>query len=102
MIEFFKVDLVGELAKNLKPTSEINQSMLNRIGLQKVNGAWTYKGGDGEGAGSNGVADQEDAKVLDPIAAPMLPFEPPAPREEAISNFEHLVISRLDNMIEKQ
>jgi len=29
MLQFFEVDLVDELAKNLKATSEINQSMLN-------------------------------------------------------------------------
>jgi len=52
MLEFFEVDLVDELAENLKATSEINQSMLNRIGLQKVNGTWTYKGVNSEGAGS--------------------------------------------------
>ena len=81
ILEFFEVDLVDELAENLKATSEINQSMLNRIGLQKVNGAWTYKGRDSEGAGSSGVAGQEDAEVLDPAAAtPMLPFVSPAPQ----------------------
>jgi len=56
MIEFFEVDVVDELTESLKQSSEINQSMLNRIGLQKVNGAWTYKGGDSEGAGTSGVA----------------------------------------------
>jgi len=33
MLEFFKVDLVDELAESLKQTSEINHSMLNHIGL---------------------------------------------------------------------
>jgi len=33
MFEFFEVDFIDELAENLKATSAINQSMLNRIGL---------------------------------------------------------------------
>jgi len=102
MIEFFELDLVDEPAQNLKQTSEINHSMLNRIGLQKVNVAWTYKGGDGEGVGSSGVAGQEDSKVHNPTTTPVLPFEPQAPREEVMSSFERLMISRLDNMIEEQ
>jgi len=40
MLEFFDVDLEDELSKILKPTSEINHSMLNKIGLKKGNGTW--------------------------------------------------------------
>jgi len=95
------VDLVDELVENLKATSEINQSMLNRIGLQKVNGAWTYKGGDSEGARSSGVVGQEDTKLPNTIAAPMLPFVPPTPHQEPMTSFERLMISRMDNIIEE-
>jgi len=103
MLEFFEVDLVDELAENLKATSEINQSMLNRIGLQKVNRAWTYKGRDSEGIGTSGVSAQEDEEMPDSEATTtMLPFVPPAPQEEPMSSFERLMISRLDNMTEEQ
>ena len=44
-----------------------------------MNEAWTYKGGDSEGAGSSGVAGQEDAELPDTTGAPMLPFVPPTP-----------------------
>ena len=102
MLEFFEVDLVDELVENLKTTSEINQSMLNRIGLQKVNGAWTYKGGDSEGVGSSGVAGQEDAKLPHTTKAPMLPFVPPPPHQEPMTSFERLMISRMDIITEEQ
>jgi len=49
MLEFFEVEMEDELSEDLKQTNEINLSMLNRIGFQKVNGSWTYKGGRGEG-----------------------------------------------------
>jgi len=102
MFKFFEVNLVDELAENLKATSEINQSMLNRIGLQKVNGAWTYKGGDSEGVRSSGVAGQEDAELLDTTTTPMLPFVPPAPHQEPMTSFERLMIFRMDRIIEEQ
>jgi len=38
MLEFFDVDLEDDLYETLKPTSEINHSMLNKIGLKKANG----------------------------------------------------------------
>jgi len=102
MLEFFEVDLIDELAKNLKATSEINQSMLNRIGLQKVNGAWTYKRGDSEGVGSSGVVGQEDVEIPELTAAPMIPFVPPTPQQDPIFSFERLMMFRMDNMIEEQ
>jgi len=102
MIKFFEVDVVDELTESLKQSSEINQSMLNRIGLQKVNGAWTYKGGDNEGVGTSGVAGQEDAEVPEPTTVTMLPFVSSAPQEEPMSSFERLMISRIDNITEEQ
>ena len=48
-----------------------------------MNGAWTYKGGDSEGAGTSGVSAQEDEEMPDSeVAAAMLPFVPPAPQQE--------------------
>ena len=102
MLEFFEVDLVDKLVENLKTTSEINQSMLNRIGLQKLNGTWTYKGGDGKEARSSGVAGQEDAELPDTTTTHMLPFVSPAPHQEPITSFEKLMISRMDNITEEQ
>jgi len=67
-----------------------------------VDGAWTYKGGDSEGAESSGVAGQEDVAVPEPTTTPMLPFVPPAPQEEPMSNFERLMISRMDSITDEQ
>ena len=67
-----------------------------------MNGSWTYKGGDGEGTGSSGVAGQEDVEVPNLAVAQMLTFESEALREEPMSNFERLMIGRLDTMTDEQ
>ena len=67
-----------------------------------MNGAWTYKGRDSEGAGSNGVAGQEDAEIPEPTTAPMIPFVALAPQQEPMSSFERLMIYRMDSMTEEQ
>jgi len=103
MIEFFELDVVDELTENLKQSSEIREPMLHCIGLQKLDGAWTYKGGDSVGARTSGIGAQEDAEDPEPkAAAPMLPSVPLAPQEEAMSTFERMVLSSLDNMTEEQ
>jgi len=102
MIEFFEVDVIDELTENLKMSSEIKEPMLHCIGLQKLNGAWTYKGGHSVGAGTSGVSAQEDEEMPDSEATTtMLPFVPPAPQDEPMSSFEKLMNSRLDNMTEE-
>jgi len=72
MLEFFEVDLIDELAENLKQTTKINYSMLNRIDLHKVNGSWTYKGIDGDGSGSSGIAGQDEVEISNQATTPLV------------------------------
>ena len=63
-----------------------------------MNGTWTYKGGDAEGAGSSGVVGQEDAENPKHTAGPMIPLVPLVPQQEPMSSFGRLMISRMGNM----
>jgi len=98
MLEFFEVELEEELAEDLKQTNEINQPMLNRIGLQKVNLSWTYKGGNCGGAKPSGIAEQEDDEIPTPTVRPLVIYQPQAQRDESMTSFERLMISRMDDI----
>jgi len=60
------------------------------------------KGGDEDGAGTSGIAGQDEAEVPNLATAPVITFVPQAPREEPMSSFERMMIGRLDTMTEEQ
>jgi len=76
--------------------------MLNRIGLQKINGSWTYKRKEIEGVGPGGTVEQEGVEVVDPGVAALVPYVPLIQRGELLSHFEPMVRGRLDHIFEEQ
>ena len=97
MLEFYDVDLEDELLQILKPTSEINHSMLNKIGLKKANGTWTCKVEGIDEVGPSGFADQEGA-VVAPVDSALVPYVPPVQHGEPLSQFKQMLLWRLDNI----
>jgi len=91
MLEFYDVDLEDELLQILKPTSEINHSMLNKIGLKKANGTWTCKVEGIDEVGPSGFADQEGA-VVAPVDSALVPYVPPVQHGEPLSQFKQMLL----------
>jgi len=45
-LHYFEVDIEGELAEVIKPSSEINSGSLSKMGFTKIGGRWVSKDGD--------------------------------------------------------
>jgi len=45
-LHYFEVDIEGELAEVIKPSSEINSGSLSKMGFTKIDGRWVSKDGD--------------------------------------------------------
>ena len=80
---YFEVDIEGELAEIIKPSSEINSGSLSKMGFTKIGGRWVSKDGDQAGSsGTNEGDEPEDATTQD---------EPTAETQEAGHNDAYIV-----------
>ena len=106
-LHYFEVDIKEELAKIIKPSSEINSGSLSKMGFTKIGGRWVSKDGDQAGPSGTNVGDElEDATTQE---------EPGTENQEAgpsdgymgerltlMSPFERLMINRMDAFAENQ
>jgi len=69
-LHYFEVDIEGELAEVIKPSSEINSGSLSKMGFTKIGGRWVNKDGDQAGpSGTNEGDETEEATMQDePVA----------------------------------
>ena len=58
-ISRFGEDVEGELAEIIKPSSEINNGSLSKMGFTKIGGKWVSK--DGDQVGPSGNNDEDEA-----------------------------------------
>ena len=65
------MNIEGELAEVIKPSSEINSESLSKMGFTKIGGRWVSKDGDQAGpSGRNEGDEPEEATMQDePTAA---------------------------------
>jgi len=65
-LSYFEVDIEGELAEIIKPSSEINRGSLSKIGFTKIGGRWVSKDGDQAGPSATNESDEhEEAATQD-------------------------------------
>jgi len=69
-LHYFEVNIKGELAEIIKPSSEINSGSLSKMGFTKIGWRWVSK--DGDQACPSGINDgdePEDASIQEEPAA---------------------------------
>ena len=100
-LHYFEVNIEGELAEVIKPSSEINSGSLSKMEFTKIGGRWVSKDGDQAGPSRTNEDDEpEEAAMQD---------EPTAETQEDDHNdinmgermttmlpFERLMINRMD------
>jgi len=60
ILHYFEVDIEGELAKVIKPSSEIHSGSLSKMGFTKIGGRWVSK--DDDQAGPSGTNEGDETK----------------------------------------
>jgi len=62
LLHYFEVDIEGELAEVIKPSSEINSGSLSKMRFTKIGGKWVSKDGEqADPSGTNEGDEPEDA-----------------------------------------
>ena len=54
------MDIEGELAEIIKPSSEINSGSLRKMRFTKIGGRWVSKNGDQAGPGGTNKGDEPE------------------------------------------
>ena len=106
-LHYFEVDIEGELAGIIKPSSEINSGYLRKMGFTKIGGRWVSKDGDQAGpSGTNDGAEPEDATTQEELAVETQEVGHNdayiGERMTTMSPFEILMINRMDTFAENQ
>jgi len=106
-LHYFEVDIEGELAEVIKPSSEINSGSLSKMGFTKIGGRWVSKDHDQAGpSGTNEGDESEDAATQDgPTTEDQEADHNDAymgERMTTMSPFERLMMNRMDTFAENQ
>jgi len=111
------VNLEGETSELVKPTFEVNNGSLSKMGFTKINGKWVSKD-DGQGGSSSGLHaehDEEDQEDVEGADMEFLDAEQPATGfgvgtsvghqgdgTPSMTSFESYMMNRLDGFAENQ
>ena len=106
-LHYFEVDIEGELAKIIKPSSEINSGSLRKMGFTKISGKCVSKDGDqadpsgtNDGEEPEATTNQEELAVETHEAGLSDGYK--GERMTSMSPFERLMINRMDTFAENQ
>jgi len=106
-LHHFEVDIEGELAEIIKPSSEINSGSLSKMGLTKFGGRWVSK--DGDQACPSGTNQSDEPKEAATRDEPVVEAQEVGhndaymgERMTTMSHFERLMINRMDTFAENQ
>ena len=101
------MNIEGELAKVIKPSSEINSGSLSKMGFTKIGGRWVSK--DGDKASPSGTNEGDESEKV------AMQDEPTAETQEddhndinmgervtTMSPFERLMNNRMDTFADNQ
>jgi len=100
LLHYFEVDVEGELAEIIKPSSEINNGPLRKMGFTKIGGRWVSK--DGDHAGPSGINDEDE--VVEPVATDYVgpSTDVGGERITSMTSFERLMLNRMGSLAEQQ
>ena len=106
-LHYFEVDIEGELAEVIKPSSEINSGSLSKMRFTKIGGRWVSNDGDQAGpSGINEGDETEEAAMQDELAAGTQEGEyhdiNMDERMPNMSAFDRLMINRMDTFVDNQ
>jgi len=106
-LHYFEVDIEGELAEVIKPSSEINSGSLSKMGFTKIGGRWVSKDGDQACPSETNEGDEpEQAAMQDEPATETQEGEHHDinmdERMPIMSSFERLMINRMDTFADNQ
>ena len=68
-LHYFEVDIEGELAEVIKPSSEINSGSLSKMEFTKIGGRWVSK--DGDQASPSGTHEDDEPEEATPQDEPV-------------------------------
>jgi len=100
-INYFEIDVKYELNETIKVGSEIDYSNLLKMGFLKHNDAWIRKTGEAsssESLESSNAASESQANEMNALIA----YVPLVGRGEPLSNFERVMLNRLDTISGEQ
>ena len=107
LLHYFEVDIEGELAEVIKPSSEINSGSLSKMGFTKI--GWRGVSKDGDYAGPSGTNEGNEAKEAaiqdDPAVGPQEGIHHDINMEErmpSMSSFESQMLNRMDTFANNQ
>jgi len=63
-LHYFEVDIEGELAEVIKPSSEINSGSLSKMGFTKIGGRWVSKDCDEVGPSGTNEGDETEEAIM--------------------------------------
>jgi len=106
-LHYFEVDIEGELAEVIKPSSEINIGSLSKMGFTKIGGKWVSKYGDYAGpSGTNEGNEAEEATMQDdPAVGTQEGMHHDINMEErmpSMSSFEMQMLNKMDTFTDNQ
>ena len=106
-LHYFEVNIEEELAEVIKPSSEINNGSLSKMGFTKIGGRWVSKDDDQAGPSGTNVGDEpEDVETQEESVAETQEVGPSdgymGERMTTMSPFERLMINRKDTFAGNQ
>ena len=106
-LHYFEVDIEGELAEVIKPSSGVNSGSRRKMGFTKIGGRWVSKDGDYVGpSGTNEGNEAEEATMQDdPAVGPQEGMHHDINMEEmmpSMSSFEMQMLNRMDTFADNQ
>jgi len=94
-LHYFEVDIEGELAEVIKPSSEINSGSLSKMGFTKIGGRRVRKNGDYAGpSGTNEGNETKEASMHHDINI--------EERMPSMSSFEMQMLNRMNTFADNQ
>jgi len=106
-IEYFEIDIEGEVIEEVKSLDQISAATLNKIGLRKVNNKkWVYKADEDTAFQEDEGAETSAVNVDDDVAKTDMNYDqfakegeiPAALGQDSYSRFEQLMINQLNTM----
>jgi len=105
-LHYFEVNIEGELAEVIKPSSEINSGSLSKMGFTKIGGRWVSKDGDQASPSGTNEDEPEEAAMQDELVATVQEDDQNdtnmGERMTTMSPFERLMINRMDTFADNQ
>ena len=106
-LHYFEVNIKGELAEVIKPSSEINSGSLSKMGFTKIGGRWVSKDGDqASPSGTNDGDEPKEAAMQDESAGETQEDDHNdinmGERMPTMLSFKRLMINHMDTFVDNQ